>query len=149
LEEGDRMSFRLHEVDPIGLAMDWLETCKREQLAALIELYAETAVCECECERFGHFVGQGKISEYWRPIFALPPPRPFKLEQIWPEATGIALVYRFMDRSLVRVSFQFDAAGKIARSRCRPEPVFPPATAFRCDFRQGPAQTPTGKRQRT
>ena len=29
------MSFRLHDVDPIGLAMDWLETCKRKQLAAL------------------------------------------------------------------------------------------------------------------
>jgi hypothetical protein len=143
------MNFRLHEVDPIGLAMDWMETCKRKQLTALTELYAETAVFECECERFGHFVGHGRILEYWQPIFALPPPRPFKLEQVWPEAAGVALVYRFMDHPLVRISFQFDAAGKIARSRCRPEPVFPPPTAFPCDFQQGPSHTPRGKRQRT
>jgi len=143
------MSFRLHEVDPIGLAMDWLESCKRKQLTALAELYAETAILECECDSFGCLVGRANILQYWQPTFALPPTRPFKLEQIWPEATGIALVYRFMDHPLVRVSFQFDAAGKITRSRCRPEPVFPPATAFLRDFRQGASHTPRGKRQRT
>jgi hypothetical protein len=144
------MSFRLHEVDPIGLAMDWLETCKRKQVTALTELYAETAVVECECEGVGNFVGHGKILEYWQPKFALPPLRPFKLEQIWPEAAGIALVYRFMDQPLVRVSFQFDAAGKIARSRCRPEPTLPPATAFRIDrWASATSHTPAGKRQRT
>ncbi len=130
--------------------MDWLETCKRKQLTALTELYAETAVAECECEGLGKLVGHGQILEYWRVKFALPPPRPFKLEQIWPEAAGIALVYRFMDQPLVRVSFQFDATGKIERSRCRPEPVIPLATAFRRDFPQrGPSHTSTGKRQRT
>ena len=143
------MSFRLHDVDPIGLAMDWLETCKRKQLAALTELYAESAVFECECETIDNFVGQGRILDYWQPIFALPPPRPFKLEQIWPEATGIALVYRFMDQPLVRISFQFNAAGKIARSRCRPEPVLPLATAFRIDpWTSSTPHTPAGRRQR-
>ena len=143
------MSFRLHDVDPIGLAMDWLETCKRKQLAALTELYAETAVFECECERVGRFVGQQKISAYWQPKFTLPPPRPFKLEQIWPEAAGIALVYRFMDHPLVRISLQFDAAGKIVRSRCRPEPALPLATAFRIDpWTTGALHGPAGKRQR-
>ena len=144
------MSLRLHEVDPIGLAMDWLETCKRKQVAALAELYAESAVLECECETAGKLVGQGKILEYWRPKFAMPPPRPIKLEQIWPEAIGIALVYRFMDQLLVRVSFQFDAAGKIERSRCRPEPALPHPTAFRIDpWASGTPHTPAGKRQRT
>jgi len=143
------MSFRLHEVDPIGLAMDWLETCKRKQLAAFTELYAENAVFECECESVDNLVGRAKILEYWQAKLAPPPPRPFKLEQIWPEAAGIALVYRYLNEPLVRVSFQFDAMGKIERSRCRPEPVYPPATAFRRDFRQGPAHTPTGRRQRT
>jgi hypothetical protein len=144
------MSFRLHEVDPIGLAMDWLETCKQKQVTALTELYTETAVFECECECLGNLVGRAQILEYWQAKFAAPPPRPFKLEQIWPEAAGIALVYRYMNQLLVRVSFQFDAAGKIERSRCRPEPVIPLATAFRRDFPQrGSSQPPTGKRQRT
>jgi hypothetical protein len=136
-------------VDPIGLAMDWLETCKQEQLVALTELYTESAVLECVCEGLSDFVGRAKILEYWQPKFAPPPPRPFKLEQIWPEAAGVALVYRYKNQPLVRVSFQFDAVGKIERSRCRPEPLLPPATAFRRDFRQGPSHTPTGKRQRT
>jgi len=141
------MSFRLHDFDPIGAAMDWLETCKRKQLAALTDLYAETAVVECE--GVDNFVGHGKILEYWQPKFALPPPRPFKLEQIWPEAAGIALVYRFMDHPLVRVSFQFDAAGKIARSRFRTEPALPLPTAFRIDpWTNDPSHRPAGKRQR-
>ena len=149
-EKTSDMSFRLHDFDPIGLAMDWLETCKRKQLSALTELYAETAIVECECEGVGKFIGHGRILEYWQPKFALPPPRPFKLEQIWPEAAGIALVYRFMDLPLARVSFQFDAAGKIVRSRCRPEPVMPLATAFRIDpWASGSSHTPAGKRQRT
>ena len=144
------MSFRLHEVDPIGLAMDWLETCKRKQLSALTELYAENAVFECECESVGNFVGREKIAEYWQAKFAVPPPRPFKLEQIWPEAAGIALVYRYMSQPLVRISFQFDAAGRIERSRCRPEPVIPFAKAFQRNFPpRAASQMPTGKRQRT
>src|SRR3954470_23101902 len=81
------MSFRLHDVDPIGLAMDWLETCKRKQVTALGELYTDTAVFERECECPRHVVGRAKISEYWQTKFAAPPPRPFKLEQIWPEPT--------------------------------------------------------------
>lgn len=143
------MSFRLHDVDPIGLAMDWLETCKRRPVTALTELYTETAVFECDCECPRRFVGRDSISEYWQPKFALPPPRPFKLEQIWPDAAGIALVYRYLDEPLVRVSFQIDAAGKIERSRCRPEPVLPLATAFRLDpWPCATPHAPTGKRQR-
>jgi hypothetical protein len=144
------MSFRLHNIDPIGLAMDWLETCKRKQAIDLAELYSETAVFEYECERFGKLVGRDRIMEYWEPKFALPPLRPFKLEQIWPDTSGVALVYRYMDQSPVRISFQFDTAGKIERSHCRPEPSLPLATAFRLDpWPGGAPQTPTGKRHRT
>ena len=143
------MSFRLHEVDPIGLAMDWLETCKRKQVAALAELYAETAIFDCECQCSGNIVGRDKILEHWQPKFAVPPPRPFKLEQIWPEVAGIALVYRYQDEPLVRVSFQFDAAGRIERSRCRLEPSLPLATAFRLDpWPDITSHASSGKRQR-
>jgi len=31
------MSYRLHEIDPIGLAMDWLEACKQKQIEALAD----------------------------------------------------------------------------------------------------------------
>jgi hypothetical protein len=143
------MSYRLHEVDPIGLAMDWLEACKQKQIQALAELYAETAVLECECDCTGNFSGRTRIVEYWQRKFSLPPPRPFKLEQIWPEAAGIAVVYRYSNQPPVRISFQFDATGRIVRSRCRPEPVFPPAIAYRRDFLQPSSHPPTGKRQRT
>jgi hypothetical protein len=143
------MSFRLHDVDPIGLAMDWLETCKRKQVTALTELYSETCVLECLCENPGNFVGRARILEYWRLRLALPPPRPFKFEQIWPEACGIAVVYRYLGQPLVRVSFQFDATGKIERSRCRPEPALPQATAFwRDPGFGGTLHSPAGRRQR-
>jgi hypothetical protein len=119
------LSFRLHDVDPIGLAMDWLETCKGQQATSLVDLYADNAVLECLCGCPGTFVGRGQILEYWRPKLATPAPRPFRLEQIWPEASGIALVYRYQERMLIRTSFQFDGAGKIELSRCRPEPLLP------------------------
>jgi len=71
------------------------------------------------------------------------------LNRIWPEACGIALVYRYLDQPLVRVSFQFDMAGKIERSRCRPEPALPQATVFRRDpAPDGTLYSPTGRRQR-
>jgi hypothetical protein len=143
------ISYRLHDVDPIGLAMDWLETCKRRQVTALTELYTETAIFECECECSGNFIGRDRIREYWQPKFVSPPPRPFKLEQVWPESTGIALVYRYLDEPLIRISFQFDAAGRIERSRCRPEPPLPLATAFRLDPWPGStSHPPAGKRHR-
>jgi len=143
------MNFRLRDIDPIGLAMDWLETCKRKQVIDLAELYAETAIFECRCERSGKLVGRDRILEYWEPKFALPPLRPFKLELISPDTAGIALVYRYRDQSPVRITFQFDMAGKIERSHCRPEPSLPLATAFRLDpWPGGAPHTPTGKRQR-
>jgi hypothetical protein len=143
------MSLRLHDVDPIGLAMDWLETCKRKQVTALAKLYAETAIFECEGECFGNLVGRDRILQYWQPKFAFPPPRPFKLEQVWPDVAGIALVYRYLDEPLVRISFQFDAAGRIERSRCGPEPALPLAIAFRLDpWLGGAPHPPAGKRQR-
>lgn len=134
------MTFRLHEVDPIGLAMDWLEACRNQQAAMLCELYAEAATFECECRCPAKLVGRAQILEYWRPKLAAPPPRRFKLEQIWPEAPGVALVYRHQDDALIRTSFHFDAAGKIARSRCRPERqvTMPAKNAARHELRVRP-----------
>lgn len=119
------LSFRLHDVDPIGLAMDWLETCKNHQATSLINFYADAAVLECECEGSHRLVGRAQILEYWHPKLAVPPPRPFKFEQIWPDANGIALVYRYREQLMIRTSFRFDDAGKITHSRCRPEPIIP------------------------
>jgi hypothetical protein len=119
------MSFRLHDVDPIGLAMDWLDACRDQQATSLVNLYADAAVFECECGGPRKFVGRAQILEYLRPKLAAPPPRPFKLEQIWPEAGGVALVYREPEQAMIRASFHFDGAGKIIHSRCRPEPLVP------------------------
>ncbi len=140
------MTFRLHELDPIGLAMDWLEACRLQQAAMLSELYAEAATFECECSCHAILVGRAQILEYWRPKLAAPPPRPFKLEQIWPDTEGVALVYRHRDSALIRVSFHFDGAGKIDHSRCRPEPQLPlarpPENAIR---RESHIRQPAGK----
>jgi hypothetical protein len=119
------MTFRLHDADAIGLAMDWLEACRSQQATAFSERYAEAATFECECSGLATLVGRARILEYWRPKLAAPPPRPFKLEQIWPDAEGVALVYRYRESALIRVSFRFDRAGKIEHSRCRPEPQIP------------------------
>jgi hypothetical protein len=118
------MTFRLHDLDPIGLAMDWLEACRSQQAAMLSELYAETAMLECECGS-ATLVGRANILEYWRSKLTAPPPRPFRLEQIWPETQGVALVYSYREPAPIRASFRFDGAGQIVHCRCRPEPVLP------------------------
>lgn len=117
--------------------MDWLEACRSQQADMLGELYAEAATfeCECECGCPAMLVGRSNILAYWRPKLAVPPPRRFRLEQIWPDTQGIALVYRHREPTPTRVSFRFDNAGKIEHSRCRPEPAIPcsmpPAYAIR------------------
>lgn len=60
------MTYRLHDADPIGLAMDWLEACQRAQAAMLGEFYAETATFECECGRPAILVGRASILDYWQ-----------------------------------------------------------------------------------
>jgi hypothetical protein len=140
------MTFRLHDVDPIGLAMDWLEACRTQQAAMFSELYAEAATFECECSGPTTLIGRARILEYWRPKLATPPPRPFKLEQIWPDAEGVALVYRYRESALIRVSFHFDGAGKIAHSRCRPEPQVPLARPIeKANWRQPRIRQPANK----
>jgi len=119
------MTYRSHDVDPIGLAMDWLDACRSAQAAMLCELYAEAATFECKCGCPATLVGRASILEYWRPKLTAPPPRPFRLEQIWPDTQGVALVYRSREPTLIRASFRFDDAGKIEHSRCRPEPQVP------------------------
>lgn len=142
------MTYRLHEADPIGLAMDWLEACQRAQTAVIGELYAEAATLECECDDPVRYVGRVKILEYWRPKLAAPPPRPFRLEQIWPEARGVALVYRCREPWLIRTSFQFDVTGKIAYSYCRPELQIPLALPSESEMRRGlQGRKPTAQRR--
>ena len=91
------------------------------------ELYAEAATFECECDSGcpARFVGRASILEYWRMKLTTPPPRPFRLEQIWPETQGIGLVYRGREPTPIQASFRFDGAGKIDHSHCRPEPQLP------------------------
>ena len=92
------------------------------------ELYAEAATFECECERRkpARLVGRASILEYWRPKLAAPPPRPFKLAQIWADSRG---AWRWStaiaNPTLIRASFHFDGAGKIEHLRCRPESHIP------------------------
>jgi hypothetical protein len=130
------MTFRLHHVDPIGLAMDWLEACQRAQPTMLGELYAEAATFECECGCPATLVGRASIADYWQWKLTAPPPRPFRLEQIWPETQGVALVYRYREPTLIRTSFRFDATGKIEHSRCRPEPEVPLAVPWKNGIRR-------------
>jgi hypothetical protein len=133
---GDDMTYRLHDVDPIGLAMDWLEACQRAQPAMLGELYAEAATFECECGYPAKRIGRASILDYWQRKLTAPPPRPFRLEQIWPETQGVALVYRYREPTLIRTSFRFDSAGKIEYSRCRQEPQIPFAMSTEITIRR-------------
>ena len=48
---------------------------------------------------------------YWRSKLTAPPPRPFRLEQIWPERRGSAgLPHR--EPTLIRASFRFDVPAR-------------------------------------
>jgi hypothetical protein len=106
--------------DPIATVVDWLDACRSRNLDALLELYAEGATIECECECPGVWRGRRELADYWRPRLAAFSPSAFGIDEISIDSGGVALEYGSHEGKPVRIFFRFGAEGKIAWTACGP-----------------------------
>lgn len=107
------------DFDPIAAVVDWLDACRRRDLAALIGLYADYASLECACESI-EIHGHGALEAYWGPRLAAFVPTAFGIEEIAPAEDGVVLDYSSFEGKPVRIVFSFAPDGKIRQTRCGP-----------------------------
>ena len=107
------------DFDPIAVVVDWLDACRKRDLAALLDLYSAEASLECACEAIAVH-GRQALEGYWRPRLDAFVPTAFGLEEIEPVADGVVLDYSSHAGKPVRMVFSFSADGKILQTRCNP-----------------------------
>jgi len=108
------------DFDQIALVVDWLDACRKRDLAALLELYADDATFECGCDEIGLREGRVELEAYWRPRLDAIVPNAFGLEEITPAADGVVLDYLSYEGKPVRIAFTFTPNGKILQTACAP-----------------------------
>ena len=106
------------DFDPIGVVIDWLDACRQQRLADLLELYADQATLDC-CDG-GRYVGRSGLLRYWPAKLQAATGNAFELHEVLPEEDCVRLDYRDYDGSAVRTRFWFDDVGSITRTRCVP-----------------------------
>ena len=107
------------DFDPIAIVIDWLDGCRRRDLAALLDLYAGDASLECACEGIA-IKGRSALEAYWRPRLDSFAPDAFGLEEIEPTKDGVVLDYSSYQGKPVRIIFAFASDGKIRQTSCEP-----------------------------
>ena len=112
------MSSLAEDFDPIAVAIDWLDACRAGDLDALLNLYAEQARLECECDGLSIHVGRAELESYWRPRFGKFATVASGLDEITLDADGVVLDYQGQEGKPIRVHFAFDRDGKIVHMRC-------------------------------
>jgi len=107
------------DFDKMATVVDWLDCCRSKNLDALLELYAGEASLECACEG-ARISGRSALAAYWRPKLSGASPEAFGLEEITPRDEDVVLEYLGFEGKPVRITFAFDAHGRISQSRCEP-----------------------------
>ena len=113
------MSNMSEDFDPIAVVVDWLDACRKRDLAALLDLYGSEASLECSCDGI-HIHGRDALEAYWRPRLGDLVPTAFGLEEIEPTPDGVVLDYSSFEGKPVRIEFYFVPGGKIGQTRCGP-----------------------------
>ena len=108
------------DFDQIALVVDWLDACRKRDLAALLDLYADDATLECQCGGGKVSEGRAELESYWRPRLDARVPTAFGLEEITPTAEGVVLDYLSHEGEPVRTAFTFSRDAKIQRTACLP-----------------------------
>jgi hypothetical protein len=108
------------DFDQMGIVVDWLDACRRGDLGTLINLYAEDASLECQCDGTHLYCGRSELEAYWGPRLGVMTAAGFGLEEIGPALQGVELEYSIAGSLRFRAWFGFSADGKIARTTCGP-----------------------------
>ena len=113
------MSISLDDFDPIAAVVDWLDACRRGDLASLLNFYDEGAVLECACEGVS-LTGRKAIAAYWSPKLATKRATSFSLGDVSLTGHGVQIDYQSYEGKAVRLYFRFGASNKIIYTNCGP-----------------------------
>ena len=110
----------MRDFDQMGLVVDWVDACRKGDLAMLLDLYADDAELECTCNGTRLYRGRRELETYWGPKLSAFSSAGFGLEEIHPAQNGIDLEYSVAGALRVRASFRFSPEGKIYSTLCEP-----------------------------
>jgi ketosteroid isomerase-like protein len=108
------------DFDQMGIVVDWVDACRKGDLAALLDLYTDDAELECTCNGKHSYRGRSELEAFWRPQLSAFPSVRFGLEEIKPVPQGVDLEYSVAGALRIRVSFRFSPGGKIYSMVCEP-----------------------------
>lgn len=106
--------------DQMGIVVDWVDACRKGDLAMLLDLYADDAQVECTCNGTSRHRGRRELETYWAPRLSTYSSVDFDLEEITPAPHGIDLEYSVAGSLRIHASFRFSAEGKIFSTLCEP-----------------------------
>ena len=111
----------MSDIDQMGIVVDWVDACRKGDLATLLDLYADDAEVECTCNgtQFS-YRGRRELEIYWGPRLSTFSLAGFGLEEISPVPHGIDLEYSVAGSLRIHASFRFSAEGKIYSTLCEP-----------------------------
>ncbi|WP_456622540.1 MULTISPECIES: nuclear transport factor 2 family protein [unclassified Bradyrhizobium] len=110
----------MSDFDQMGIVVDWVDACRKGDLATLLDLYADDAQVECTCNGTRSYRGRRELETYWGPRLSTFSSAGFGLEEINPEPHGIDLEYSVAGSLRIRASFRFSPEGKIDSTLCGP-----------------------------
>ncbi|WGD52077.1 nuclear transport factor 2 family protein [Bradyrhizobium sp. CB1650] len=110
----------MSDFDQMGIVVDWVDACRKGDLATLLDLYADDAELECTCNHTRRYRGRSELETYWRSQLNAFSSAGFALEEITPVLHGVDLEYSLALSLHICVSFRFGPEGKIERMRCMP-----------------------------
>ena len=108
------------DFDQLALVVDWLDACRKRDLSALLDLYADDARSECRCGEGKVSEGRAELESYWRPRLKTLAPSAFGLEEITPAEGSVVLDYLSHEGKPVRILFTFSRDARIQRTACAP-----------------------------
>ncbi|MDE2375845.1 nuclear transport factor 2 family protein [Bradyrhizobium sp.] len=110
----------MSDFDSMGIVVDWLDACRKGDLQSLLDLYADDAELECECDGTRLYRGRSGLADYWGPRLGGFSSAGFGLEELSPAPHGVELEYSIAGSLRIRAIFGFNADGKIFQTRCTP-----------------------------
>jgi hypothetical protein len=110
----------VRDFDQMGLVVDWVDACRKGDLATLLDLYADDAEVECTCNGKHSYRGRSELEAFWRPQLSTFSSVGFGLEEIKPVPQGVDLEYSIAGALRIHASFRFSPEGKIYSTLCVP-----------------------------
>ena len=119
MSQGANLNRPREGFDPLAVAVDWLDACRRGDLDGLLGLYDERTTLKCDCEGVV-LTGHQSLSAYWAPKLESKLASAFIPDNMTPTSDGVQVDYQSYEGKPVRMHFGFTPSGKIAHANCSP-----------------------------